>query len=114
MENKRNKGSRYEELAAAYLISQGLIVLDTNFRFRRGEIDLIAREGDTLCFVEVKGRRDDRFGDPAEAVDSRKQATIRLTARWYLLKKKLPEETSCRFDVISICGSEIRYIRDAY
>ena len=114
MENKRRQGSHYESLAAAHLVSEGMTILERNFRSRMGEIDLIAKDGETICFVEVKGRRDDVFGDPSEAVNAAKQMVIRRTAQWYLMKNRLPEDTPCRFDVVSICGSEVRLIRDAF
>ena len=70
--NKREIGSGYEEMAAAYLIEQGYKIVARNFSGRRGEIDIIARDGEYLVFVEVKYRRDERQGSPAEAVDYRK------------------------------------------
>ena len=114
MENKRKTGSSYEDLAAACLESKGMRILDRNFRSRHGEIDLIARDGEALVFVEVKGRKDDRCGDPAEAVTFSKQRVIRDTARVYLMRKRLPEETPCRFDVVSICGEKVRHLPDAF
>lgn len=114
MENKRTIGSRYEEIAAAFLTGQGVRILERNYRNRTGEIDLIGREGNSRIFVEVKGRRSDRQGDPAEAVTPAKQERIRRTALWYLMKQGLPADTPCRFDVIAILGTEIRWIRNAF
>ena len=62
----RARGARYEELAAAFLEKQGYVILEKNFFCRTGEIDIIAREGDTLVFVEVKYRKDLAAGDPAD------------------------------------------------
>ena len=114
LDNKRSTGSRYEQKAAAYLESKGLRILSANYRKKTGEIDLVARDQDVLVFVEVKQRKNASFGDPAEAVDFRKQSRIRRTAQWYLMEKGLPEQTACRFDVVSICQEETRWIRDAF
>ena len=80
----RARGARYEELAAAFLEKQGYVILEKNFFCRTGEIDIIAREGDTLVFVEVKYSKDLAAGDPAEAVNERKQEKIRKAAAFYL------------------------------
>ena len=81
MENKRAVGSRYEEETAAFLQKNGYRILEKNFRDRRGEIDLIAKDGRTLVFVEVKYRKNVRNGYPEEAVDTRKQKKIREIGR---------------------------------
>ena len=112
--NRRTIGTRYEALAAEYLRRQGLIILETNYRSRQGEIDLIARDGSYLVFVEVKFRRDDRKGAPSEAVGIQKQGRIRAVAAYYLYKHRCEETTPCRFDVIAILGEEITWIRDAF
>ena len=112
--NKREIGSGYEEMAAAYLVEQGYTILERNFRDRFGEIDIIAAEGSTLVFVEVKYRRGGECGDPAEAVTAEKQRRIRRTAQYYLYKKGDGGEHFCRFDVVAILGDEIRLIRDAF
>lgn len=114
LKNKRAEGSRYEEMAAAYLSARGLKILARNYRNRTGEIDIIARDGAAYVFVEVKGRKDTRMGDPAEAVTPRKQAVIRRTAAWYRMKEGLAEDTPCRFDVVAILGEEIRWIPHAF
>ena len=99
--NKRKEGSIRENLAAAYLAEQGLLILEKNYRTRLGEIDLIAKEKDTLVFVEVKYRQSDRVQSPSEAVDGKKQRQISLAADQYLLKHKVSEEQLCRFDVVA-------------
>ena len=111
--NKRNTGTRYEGLAADYLQGQGLTIMERNYQDRTGEIDLIGRDGTFLVFVEVKYRRDMRSGDPAEAVTPRKQQHIRRTAQYYLYSHRCGD-VPCRFDVVSILGEEIRWIRDAF
>ena len=116
--NQRTVGSRYEQEAAAFLTTQGLTILEQNYRCRAGEIDLIAREGQMLVFCEVKYRYDCGAGDPASAVDGRKQQTIFRVAQWYMQKYHLPEDTPCRFDVVAITGVgedlRIRWIPDAF
>lgn len=114
MMNKREIGSGYEEMAAAYLVQHGYTILERNFRDRSGEIDIIASEGGDLVFVEVKYRRGGTCGDPAEAVTPQKQKRIRHTARYYLYKKGGGGDVFCRFDVVAILGKEIRLIRDAF
>ncbi len=113
-ENRRAKGSRYEEKAAAFLQEKGYQILERNYRDRAGEIDLIARDGMYLVFVEVKYRRNRETGYPEEAVDVRKQTRIRHTAEYYLYSRRYPADTPCRFDVVSILGEEIRLIADAF
>lgn len=112
--NKHEIGSGYEEIAAAYLAEAGYTVIARNFSDRHGEIDIIAREGEYLVFIEVKFRRDGRMGEPAEAVDVTKQQRIRRTAQYYLYKYGICQEMACRFDVVSILGKEITLIRDAF
>ena len=96
-------GAWGEDLAAAYLEKHGLRVHARNWRPRHGfgEIDIVAREGDTLVFVEVKARRSTRFGEPGEAVHWRKQQTIARIAAEYVLRHGIGTG-SCRFDVVSV------------
>lgn len=112
--NKRATGSSYEEIAAAYLTNKGYEILEKNYRNRQGEIDLIAREGPYLVFIEVKFRRDDRNGTPAEAVDYHKQQKIIRTARHYLMIRHCDESQPCRFDVVAILGNDITVIQNAF
>ena len=107
-------GNQYEALAAEYLQKEGYDIIERNFHCRQGEIDLIARDGNTLVFVEVKYRKDLTAGEPAEAVDARKQARILRTARYYMTRYHISEDTPCRFDVVAVLGSNVRLIRDAF
>ena len=102
-----------EALVAEDLRRRGYRILAAGYRTRFGEIDLIARDGTCLVFVEVKYRTTDRYGSPLEAVNVRKQQTIRKVAEVYLLTRK---QTDCevRFDVVGICGDDIRHIKDAF
>ena len=111
--NRRETGTQYEERAAEYLIAQNYQILERNYRIRSGEIDIIARDGTVLVFIEVKYRKNDESGNPLEAVDIRKQKKIIKVARYYLYQKKYGD-VPCRFDVIGICGSHIEHIKDAF
>lgn len=112
--NKRAVGADYEKRAADYLKKQGCEILEQNFRNRFGEIDMIVRHKGAVCFVEVKYRKDNRCGHPAESVTWKKQRTITKVARYYLLTHGYGEWANCRFDVISICGEEIIWYRNAF
>ena len=83
---------------------------------RQGEIDIIARDGRYLVFVEVKYRRDGQTGDPLEAVDRAKQRRISRTAQYYCLTHGYGETTPCRFDVAAVLGTdgEVRLVRNAF
>lgn len=113
-DNKRAVGRSYEADAASYLAKQGLVILEQNYRNRQGEIDLIARDGDYLVFIEVKYRKNDRMGSAAEAVDYRKQEKIRHTAGYYLYMHRYGDDVPCRFDVVAITGTRISWIKDAF
>ncbi len=112
--NKRTIGTEYENMTCEYLIKQGYRIIERNFRCRQGEIDIIARDGKYLVFIEVKYRRSGHEGDPAEAVDFRKQARILRTARFYMNYAHVSEDTPCRFDVVAVLGGEVRLIKDAF
>lgn len=109
MERKK-LGYLGEDTAAEYLMRDGYRVIERNFKCNLGEIDIIARRGDTLAFVEVKTRQDEFFGRPAEAVGREKQRHIRRVAEIFLYRRRLnPLKT--RFDVIEV---EINHIQDAF
>ena len=113
--NKRTVGSETEARASEYLKRQGLRILTKNYRCRLGEIDLIAEEPDgTIVFAEVKYRRTDASGFPEEAVDFRKQETIRRTALWYLTERRMSPDSAMRFDVIAMDSTEIRWHKNAF
>ena len=114
MLNKRQTGTAYEEQAAAWLSKKGFQILEKNFRCRQGEIDLIARDGRYLVFVEVKYRSRARAGHPAEAVNIRKQQRIIQTAQYYCYRNRIPESQPIRFDVVSILGDRIKHIENGF
>ena len=115
--NRRKEGAYYENLVAEYLKTQGYEILEKNYRCRIGEIDLIARDGEYLVFVEVKYRTTGVSGYPAEAVDARKQQTIAKCAMHFLMKQG-NDDVPCRFDVVAIAGAEgqeeITLYKDAF
>lgn len=112
--NKRAVGTAYERQAGNYLEEQGYRILEYNFRCRSGEIDIIARDGEYLVFVEVKYRRSVKSGSPLEAVDYKKQRIISRAASYYCLTHGYGETTPCRFDVAAILGEEISVIKNAF
>ncbi len=112
--NKRTEGAKYEALARIYLEEKGYRILACNFRCLRSEVDLIAREGKYLVFVEVKERSSDALGFGAESVDRRKQERIIAAARYYMHLIRMDPETPVRFDVVSIDRGRIRLIRNAF
>ena len=99
--HKRAKGKFGEDEAVLWLTSQGYEIVDRNVVNHAGEIDLVAREGDTLCFVEIKARSTKAFGPAIAAVDARKQRRISRAAALYLAMKKL-HNSPCRFDVLGL------------
>ena len=117
--NRFEKGRNAEDAAAGYLISQGFRILERNFRWAGGEIDIIAEEQGTLVFVEVRSRQSTSCGLPQETVNYSKQQQVRKTAAFYLKIKGLWEK-NCRFDVIGVlCNQEggikaTELIRDAF
>lgn len=114
MVNKRKLGSEYEQRVARYLERYGFQILQMNYRCRCGEIDLVARDGVYLVFVEVKYRSSLQYGEPWEAVDVRKQRTIRLVANQYMREHHVTETTPVRFDVASVVQNKITYFKNAY
>lgn len=112
--NKRAVGTTYEKLAGNYLEQHGYEILEYNFRCRMGEIDIIARDGEYLVFVEVKYRSSSRTGSPLEAVDTRKQRIISKVASYYCLTHGCGEGQPCRFDVVAIKSEEYTLIKNAF
>lgn len=112
-------GRRGEGIVACALHRRGMIVVERNFRTRRGEIDLIALAGDTLVFVEVKTRRSLRYGAPQEAITPWKSMRIRAAAEEFLLRSGRLDRP-CRFDAASVLLSrdnrveDLHYIENAF
>jgi putative endonuclease len=115
---RRQLGDAGEDLAAAALKQQGYKILERNYVTPLGEIDLIARQGKTLVFIEVKTRKNERFGTPQEAVSASKQARLRRLADYYLKQKRLGQDVLLRFDVVGITltedGPRVEVIQNAF
>ncbi|WHH59432.1 YraN family protein [Petroclostridium sp. X23] len=119
---KKQIGALGEQEAANYLIKNHYTIIDKNFRCRLGEIDIIAREGEYIVFIEVKTRKDCRFGIPAEAVDYYKRNKIIQIAQYYLMQKRM-HGRNIRFDVVEVIGcvtghkpdiKSVRVIKNAF
>ena len=104
-------GARAEELCAELLRRAGLRILARNWRCRHGEIDLIAEEGGTLVFAEVRMRSGGGFGGAAESVTAAKRERLLAAARLYLSGRA---EVPARFDVFLVDGARVEWIRDAF
>jgi len=112
-------GSYGESLARKYLQDLGYQILEENFRNKLGEIDIIARDGKTICFVEVKTRQSTTQGQPYESVTPWKIRKLSQMATFYLKHKYKTLEISSRFDVISIFQEKtsppaIKHIKNAF
>jgi putative endonuclease len=106
-------GARAEQLAADHLSRQGLVIVERNFRTRHGEIDLVARDGASLVFVEVRMRSRGDFGGAAGSVTAAKRARWIAAAQGYLAK--IGREPACRFDVVlldALDASRVEWVRD--
>ena len=105
-------GGAAEDRAARFLERQGLAIVERNYRTRLGEIDLIARDGPTLVFVEVRARKGLRFGGAFASVHAGKRRRITLAARHYLMR--FASEPACRFDVVALQDGEPEWLRGAF
>jgi putative endonuclease len=101
----RDAGDEAERAAGAFLEKRGMRVVERNFRARGGEIDIVAREGDILVFVEVRFRKEEEFGAPEETVGLPKRRRIASAAREYLSRVPRSSWTEARFDVIAVAGT---------
>ena len=112
--NKRQVGTQYESMAVQYLTEAGYHILERNFRCRTGEIDIIAKDGAYLVFVEVKYRASAACGSALEAVDYRKQQSILRVAQYYMVSHGYGTQTNWRCDVVASQGTEITLIQNAF
>ena len=101
-------------MAAKYLKDRNIKILETNYRCKFGEIDIIALDNDYLTFVEVKYRDNNHQGDASEAVDYKKMQTISRVSDHYRMQKRIGEDSPIRYDVIAINSNGIRWIKNAY
>jgi len=114
---RQQYGAQSESLAARLLKQRGYTILETNYRTLLGEIDIIARDRDTIVFVEVKARRSLGFGGPKWAVTPKKQRKISMVALYYL-KTTRQSQAKARFDVVAIRSlaepPQVEIIRNAF
>jgi len=106
-------GEKAEALAAEFLAARGMTIVERNFRRRCGELDLIARDGDTLVFVEVRLRTRSDFGGAAASITARKRSRMTAAAGLYLAR--LARTPPCRFDAVlldAIDSSRIEWLKD--
>jgi len=116
MSDKIKRGNEGEQLASDFLIQNGFEILERNYRYKRSEIDVIARIGNLLIFVEVKTRSSSTFGHPEEFVDSRKRKKILEGAEHYLYETDW--KGNVRYDIVSVnlisTKAEVVHIEDAF
>jgi putative endonuclease len=117
MRAKDAVGRLGEDLAATYLCDAGLTILERNWRCSHGELDIVARDGEIVIFVEVKTRSSTAFGDPAEAVNRAKAVRLRkLALHWLAEHRDIPYWSQLRFDVVSVLrtasgGPSVRHLK---
>jgi putative endonuclease len=116
MSHNNAQGRLGENVATDFLLKKNYEILEKNYRFRRAEIDLIARENNILVFIEVKLRSSDKFGFPEEAVSLRKQELFLEAAEHYI--EKINWQQDIRFDIVAITQNpsrlNIHHIEDAF
>lgn len=113
MSSTTARGRAGELRAVAFLEGRGYRIVERNFRCRAGEVDIVARQGGDLVFVEVRTRADGQRGSAVETVNARKQARVARVAQAYIALRA-PTFSSCRFDVVGITGDDIALITDAF
>ena len=116
MAEHNKKGVEGEQIVQKYLSNSGYKILETNWRFQKAEVDIIAKNNDFLVFVEVKTRANNLFGEPQTFVSEQKQALFKTAAEAYLEEKDFDNEI--RFDVIGIIldsqKAKIEHFKDAF
>ncbi len=116
-DRRRLFGQQGEQRAEQFLRSLGYAIVERNYRWLRGEIDLVAQDQETVVFVEVRTHRSRRFGDPLASVNKRKQRQIAMTALHYVSRFQLHDQ-AIRFDVIGIIGegdtAHLTHIKEAF
>ena len=112
--NKRKLGNEKEAQACDYLEAAGYVIVERNFFCRAGEIDIIARDGNVLCFIEVKYRGSGTQGGAAAAVTFGKQRAVSKAALFYLMKHDMSTDTPIRFDVVTIDADDHKIIKNAF
>ena len=116
--NSKELGKAGEEIALKFLKEKGFEIIEQNYRYGHGEIDIIAKDGEIIVFIEVKTRKNLEFGPPEMSVTKNKQRQIRKIAGAYLLEKNI-KDVDCRLDVVAILLNknlppEINHIENAF
>lgn len=106
-------GTNAEDRAVEHLLGHGYRIVERNYKTKLGELDIVARDGAALVFVEVRSRRSSQFGSALEAVGWRKQRQVSRVATQYLAWRR-PRFDVARFDVVAITGDEIVLVKDAW
>ena len=113
MDSKIERGVSAETQAAQLLTDAGYRIVERNFRCRIGELDIVARDGDVLVFVEVRSRSDAHHGTAVEMIGRTKQRRVARVAAYYLATMA-PVYEQCRFDIVAITAGEAILIKDAF
>ena len=113
MDTKIQRGASAEDLATKLLVAAGYQIVERNFRCKAGELDIVARDGDVLVFVEVRSRSDDEHGSAAETIRRSKQRRVARVAAHYLAMVE-PVFEQCRFDVVAITAGDAILLKDAF
>ena len=120
MAKRQTPGAAAEQKACNLLRKHGLKIRARNYQTRLGEIDIIAEDGDTLVFVEVRLRSNSAFGTPGESITTTKQRRILRASQHYLQKEKIGDTRPCRFDAIcltntgTLTNTNTQWIKDAF
>lgn len=113
--SRQQQGAACERQARQLLQASGLRFVAANVRYRAGEIDLIMRDKQVWVFVEVRYRRNDRFGGAAASITrSKQQKLLRAAALWLNNRGQSFDTTDCRFDVVAITGEQVEWLPDAF
>ncbi|HEY5950249.1 MAG TPA: YraN family protein [Kofleriaceae bacterium] len=106
-------GATSEDRAADLLVRKGMRIVERNYRCKVGELDIVARDGRVLVFVEVRSRRSTEFGSALDAISWAKRRKVTRVAMAYLARRR-PQFDEARFDVVAITGEEIVHVEDAW
>ncbi len=111
----RSTGNRGEDYVCDKIVAEGMVIVDRNVHARFAEIDIVATDGDTLCFIEVRTRQNTTLGHPLETITYKKQQSIRKAAELFLAKRRI-DPCPVRFDVATIVWEtmEYQYLKNAF
>ena len=113
MDPRNQQGASAEVDAAQLLVDAGYRIVERNYRCKAGELDIVARDGDVLVFVEVRSRSDDEHGSAFDMIRRGKQRRVVRVARCYL-EAVAPQFEECRFDIVAITAGEAILLKDAF